>query len=84
MEAERLRPTRGPATFEVGILAPACPTCPMRKFLLFLLLVSMIVVPFLSGRERSGARSLKRMVLLIIIFNLFFLLALSLIYPRVQ
>ena len=56
----------------------------MRKFLLFLLLVSMIIVPFLSGRERSGARSLKRMILLIIIFNLFFLLALSLIYPRVQ
>ena len=56
----------------------------MRKFLLCLLLVSMIAVPFLSGRETSGARALKRMILLIIIFNLFFLLALSLIYPRVQ
>ena len=56
----------------------------MRKFLLLGLLLSMIVVPLLGGRDRTGARALKRTILIIIVVNLFFLLALTIIYPRVH
>jgi hypothetical protein len=56
----------------------------MRKFLLLSLLLSMIAVPLLSDGRGGAGRALKRTVLLIILFNLFFLLALSFIYPRVQ
>ena len=72
------------AEFEVGILTFTSPTFPMRKFLLLSLLLSMVAVPLLSGGRSSAARALKRTFLIIILFNLFFLLALSFIYPHVQ
>ena len=56
----------------------------MRKLLLLSLLASMIVVPLLSGRDSNGPRAIRRTILVIIVFNLFFLLALRFIYPRVQ
>jgi hypothetical protein len=56
----------------------------MRKFLLLSLLLSMIAVPLLSGGRGGAARALKRTFLIIILFNLFFLLALNFIYPYVH
>ena len=56
----------------------------MRKLLLISMVLSLIVIPILASREKSGSRSLKKTALLIVLFNLFFLVALRFVYSRVQ
>jgi hypothetical protein len=56
----------------------------MRKLLLLSMVISLVAIPIIASREKSGTRSLKKTALLILLFNLFFLVALRFIYSRVQ
>lgn len=56
----------------------------MRKLLLLSMVIALIVIPIVASRERSGTRSVKKTALLILLFNLFFLLALRFVYSHVQ
>jgi hypothetical protein len=52
------------------------------KFLLLSLVIATIAVPILTARDASAQRGLKRALLLITAFNLFYLFALRFIYPH--
>jgi hypothetical protein len=52
------------------------------KLLLLSVVVAMIAVPILSARDANPRRSVKRLLLLITAFNLFYLFALRFIYPH--
>jgi len=56
----------------------------MRKWLLLSILISLILIPILASREKSSSRAVKKTALLVFLFNLFFLIALSFIYTHVQ
>jgi hypothetical protein len=52
------------------------------KLLLLSVVVAMIAVPILTAGDPSAQRSVKRLLLLITAFNLFYLFALRFIYPH--
>jgi len=56
----------------------------MRKLLLLSMVMALILIPLIASREKSGTRSVKKTALLILLFNLFFLVALRFIYSHVQ
>jgi hypothetical protein len=53
-----------------------------EKFLLFSVIIAMIAIPVLCANERDPRRGFRRMVLLMIAYNLFYLFAVRFIYPR--
>ena len=56
----------------------------MRKLLLLSVLAALILIPILASREKSSRQAVKKTALLVFLFNLFFLIALALIYSHVQ
>jgi hypothetical protein len=52
------------------------------KLLLFSVIIMMVAIPVLCAREQDPRRGFRRMVLLIVAYNLFYLFALRFIYPR--
>jgi hypothetical protein len=56
----------------------------MRKALLISVVLALILIPILSSRGKTGNRSLKKTALLILLFNLFFLVVLRFVYWYVQ
>jgi len=52
------------------------------KLLLFSVIIAMIAIPTICARERDARRGFQRMVILLVAYNLFYLLALRFIYPR--
>ena len=51
------------------------------KLLLVSVILAIVVVPILSARDASPMRALRRTLLLIFVFNLFYLLAVRFLYP---
>jgi hypothetical protein len=56
----------------------------MQKLLLLSVVIAMICVPILAGRDRSPVRSLKKTLLVILVFNLVYLVALRFVYPHLR
>jgi hypothetical protein len=52
------------------------------KLLLLSVVIATIAFPILTARDASAQRGLKRALLLITAFNLFYLFALRFIYPH--
>jgi hypothetical protein len=52
------------------------------KLLLLSVVIATIAFPILTARDESVQRGLKRVLLLITAFNLFYLFALRFIYPH--
>jgi hypothetical protein len=56
----------------------------MKKFLLLSVLYSMILLPSLAARERHPVRGVKKAVLMMVIFNMFYAFAALVIWPRLD
>jgi len=56
----------------------------MRKLLLLSMIMALVLLPILASREKTGSRAVKKTALLMLLFNLFFLVALRFIYSHVQ
>jgi hypothetical protein len=56
----------------------------VQKFILMSVVLAMICVPILAAHERSAARSLKKILLVLFVFNLFYLLAVRFGYSTIQ
>ena len=54
----------------------------LSKLLLFSVIIMMVAIPAACAREMDARRGFRRMVLLIIAYNLFYLFAVRFIYPR--
>ena len=54
----------------------------MAKFVLLSVIIGSIAVPVFAAREANAMRGLKKTVLLLLAFNLFYLFAVRFIYPR--
>ena len=54
----------------------------MAKLLLLSVVIMMIAIPVLTSRDLSGRRGLKRALVLIFFYNLFYLFAVRFIYPH--
>lgn len=54
----------------------------MAKLVLFSVILGMIAIPVLAAREQDARRGFQRLLLMIILFNLFYLFAVRFIYPR--
>jgi len=54
----------------------------IAKLLLVSLLVAVIVIPMRAARARSARLGLRKAVLWMLAFNLFYLFAVRVIYPR--
>ena len=54
----------------------------IAKLLLVSILVAVIVIPIRAARARSARFGLRKMVLWMLAFNLFYLFAVRIIYPR--
>ena len=54
----------------------------MAKLVLLSVVIGMIAVPIMMAREKNPRRGFQRLVLTIILFNLFYLFAVRFIYPR--
>lgn len=54
----------------------------MAKLLLLSVVIAMLALPIMAGRDASARRGLKKAILLAIAFNLFYLFAVRFIYPR--
>ena len=52
------------------------------KLLLFSCVIMMVAIPVVCAREKDPRRGFRRMVLLIVAYNLFYLFAVRFIYPR--
>jgi hypothetical protein len=52
------------------------------KLVLFSVVIAMIALPILTARDSSPRRGLSRTLLLVIVFNVLYLLAVRFIYPR--
>jgi hypothetical protein len=52
------------------------------KLVLFSVVIAMIALPILTARDSSPRRGLNRTLLLVIVFNVLYLLAVRFIYPR--
>jgi hypothetical protein len=53
----------------------------VKKLLLLSVVIATIVVPVLAARDPSPARAVKKTVVLMVLFGLFYLLAMRFIYP---
>ena len=54
----------------------------LAKLLLFSTVIMMIAIPVVCARQKDARRGFRRMVLLIVAYNLFYLFAIRFIYPR--
>ena len=54
----------------------------LQRLLVILLLVGNITIPIWAGGDRSARRSLKKVVLLVIVFNLIYFVAMKYAYWR--
>jgi hypothetical protein len=54
------------------------------KLLLLSVIIAMIALPILAARETNAQRGLKKTLLLVLAFNLLYLLAVRFIYPHLQ
>jgi hypothetical protein len=54
----------------------------MAKLLLLSVVIMMIAIPVLSAQDRSPRRGLQKAILLMIAFNVFYVLAVRYIYPH--
>ena len=54
----------------------------MAKLLLLSTVIAIIAVPVLMSRMRSGRRGLQWTLILIVLFNVFYLFAIRFIYPH--
>lgn len=54
----------------------------MAKLLLNSIVIATLVLPMYAARDRSPARGLRRAVLWVIGFNLFYVLSVIHLYPR--
>ena len=52
----------------------------MGKAILISILVASVALPALGARDRNGARGLKRTLLLLLVFNVFYVALLLLVY----
>jgi hypothetical protein len=56
----------------------------MKKFLLLSVLYAMILLPSLAARERHPVRGVKKAILMMVLFNLFYAFAVLVIWPRLD
>jgi hypothetical protein len=56
----------------------------MAKLLLLSTVIAMIAIPVLMARLNSGRRGLQWTLILIVVFNLFYLFAVRYIYPHLS
>jgi hypothetical protein len=54
----------------------------MAKMLLISVLIAMIGIPVAASRAKSSQQGLRWTIIGILVFNLFYLLAVRFIYPR--
>jgi hypothetical protein len=52
------------------------------KLVLFSVVIAMIALPILTARDTNPRRGLNRTLLLVVAFNVLYLLAVRFIYPR--
>jgi hypothetical protein len=52
----------------------------MQKFLMLSVVLATICLPVMAARERRASRALKKTLLLIFAFNLFYLIAMRFFY----
>ncbi len=55
----------------------------MHKLLLMSVLLATALIPLLASRESTSERGLKRTVIGVCAFNFVYLLAVTIIYPRI-
>jgi hypothetical protein len=56
----------------------------MQKIILMSVVIAMICVPIVAARDRNPVRSLKKTFLVLVLFNLAYLLVLKFVYPHFQ
>jgi hypothetical protein len=56
----------------------------MKKFLLLSVLYALILLPSLAARERHPVRGVKKAILMVVVFNLFYAFAVLVIWPRLD
>jgi hypothetical protein len=56
----------------------------LAKMILISVLIAMIAVPLVASQAKSSQRGLRWTVFGILIFNIFYLIAIRYIYPRLQ
>ncbi len=54
----------------------------MAKLLLLSVVIMSLAIPVLSARDRSATRGLQKTIILVILFNIFWVLAVRFIYPH--
>jgi hypothetical protein len=54
----------------------------MAKLVLLSVVIGMIAIPVMTARVASPRRGLQWTIILIVLFNLFYLFAVRFIYPR--
>ena len=54
----------------------------MAKLLLLSVVIMMVAIPVLTARDRSAKRGLQKAIILMIVFNIFYVLAVRFIYPH--
>ena len=56
----------------------------MAKLVLLSVVIMMFTIPLMIGRGRNGPRTLRKVLVLALLFNLFYYFALRYIYPRLM
>jgi hypothetical protein len=56
----------------------------MAKLLLLSVVIMMITIPVLTARDQSAKHGLRKTIILMIVFNVLYLLAVRFIYPHLQ
>lgn len=54
----------------------------MQKLLLLSIVISTFVLPVLAARDRNAARAVKKTLILMAVFDLFYMVAIRLVYAR--
>jgi hypothetical protein len=54
----------------------------MAKLLLLSVMIMMVAIPVLAARDRSPKRGLQKTILFVVLFNIFYVLALRYLYPH--
>jgi hypothetical protein len=54
----------------------------MAKLILLSVVIAMIAIPVMTSRMKGSRRGLQWTLILILLFNLFYLFAVRFIYPR--
>lgn len=57
---------------------------PMAKLVLISVVLAMIMIPVAASRAKSSQRGLRWTIVGILLFNLFYVVAVRYIYPRLQ